>query len=78
MACSQVFICNSPTKLSNNWFPKNERSIATTVATSSNIFGVLAGYALPAFFIDNFNASLAENTFSDADIEKYKSQVSNM
>ena len=69
MASAQIFIYNSPAKLTTNWFPETERSIATTIGTSSNIFGVLLGFALPAIFVDNYNS---DKIYSPDDFDRYR------
>jgi MFS family permease len=75
MASAQIFIYNSPAKLTTNWFPENERSMATMVGTSSNIFGVLLGFAFPAIFISNYNVS---NVYTEKQLDGYRNQVRNM
>jgi MFS family permease len=69
MASAQIFIYNSPAKLTTNWFPENERSMATMVGTSSNIFGVLLGFALPAIFISNYNA---DKDYTEEETQAYQ------
>ena len=55
MAMGQPFLYNSPALVTTNWFPQKERSIATMVGTQMNVFGVLLGFLLPLFFIDNYS-----------------------
>eukprot|EP00026_Physarum_polycephalum_P003852 Phypoly_transcript_03868.p1 GENE.Phypoly_transcript_03868~~Phypoly_transcript_03868.p1 ORF type:complete len:573 (+),score=108.65 Phypoly_transcript_03868:219-1937(+) len=40
-----VFMC-LPSKLAASWFPKTERTIATTIASLAGVVGVLAGYVI--------------------------------
>jgi hypothetical protein len=40
--------------VTTNWFPENERAFATMAGTSSNISGILIGFAVPALFIDDY------------------------
>ena len=54
MAIGQPFLYNSPALVTTNWFPQNERSVATMVGTQMNVFGVLLGFLLPMIFIDNY------------------------
>ena len=44
--------------LLTNWFPKKYRAIATTIACMTNSFGVLIGFSLPSWFIDEYNDSI--------------------
>ena len=47
---------NSPALVTTNWFPDNERSIATMVGTQMNVFGVLVGFLLPGIFMDPYES----------------------
>jgi hypothetical protein len=58
MAIGQPFIINAVVQISANWFPENERIIATSVAISANIFGSAIGAFVPSIF------------FTDDDIKK--------
>lgn len=51
LAIGQPFIMNSITKLSGNWFPKNERTTATGLGTLSMFVGILLGVLLTPFII---------------------------
>ena len=45
-ALGYSFILEAPTKLSREWFPPNERALATSVGTTMNISGVALGFLL--------------------------------
>ena len=40
--------------MTTNWFPDNERSIATMIGTQMNVFGVFVGFLLPGIFMDSY------------------------
>ena len=42
------------------------------IGTSANILGVTLGFLLPSLFIDEY---VAESDYSDAEMDKYRSQV---
>ncbi len=51
-AVGQPFILNSFTKLSSNWFPDNEKTIATGLGTMSLFLGLIVGMFLtPILFV---------------------------
>ena len=58
MAACSALIINSPAQVTTNWFPKKHRAIATTIACMTNSFGVLIGFSLPSWFIDEYNDSV--------------------
>jgi MFS family permease len=75
MASAQIFIYNSPTKLTTDWFPEKERSIATTIGTSANIIGILLGFVLPGIFVDTYNSEIM---YTESDFDKYRMQIKNL
>jgi hypothetical protein len=46
-AIAQPFILNAPPLVAANWFPENQRTIATTIASVANPVGVAIGFVLP-------------------------------
>ena len=72
MAIGQPFMYNAPAKVTTNWFPYKERAIATMIGTNANMLGVTLGFLLPSLFIDEY---IAESDYSDAEMDKYRSQV---
>lgn len=50
-AIAQPLIYNAPIKVTENWFPERERSLATMTSTVSFPVGVLSGFVLPKLFI---------------------------
>ena len=71
----QPLLYNSPAKVTTNWFPQKERSIATMVGAQMNIFGIFSGFLIPSFFVDSYHdiSQLNEETR-----EAYKNQIFNM
>jgi len=49
-AIGQPFILNAVPLLANNYFPENQRTMATTIASVSNAVGVAFGFILPPAF----------------------------
>ncbi|GFO44746.1 major facilitator superfamily domain-containing protein 7-like [Plakobranchus ocellatus] len=45
-ACGQTFIMFTPAKIAALWFPDDQRTLATTIASMSNTLGVLAANVL--------------------------------
>ena len=62
--------------MTTNWFPDNERSIATMIGTQMNVFGVFVGFLLPGIFMDSYE----EGDFDEHPElkQKYKDQMFNM
>ena len=54
MAIGQPFLYNAPALVTSNWFPQKERSIATMVGVTMNLFGVFVGFLLPMIFIEDY------------------------
>eukprot|EP01114_Cavostelium_apophysatum_P015978 TRINITY_DN4470_c0_g1_i2.p1 TRINITY_DN4470_c0_g1~~TRINITY_DN4470_c0_g1_i2.p1 ORF type:complete len:481 (+),score=61.94 TRINITY_DN4470_c0_g1_i2:51-1493(+) len=50
-AIGQPFILNAPPKLAQNWFPDNQRTIATTISSVANPIGVGLGFLLPPLIV---------------------------
>ena len=50
---SQPLLYNTAPKNSVNWFPTNQRTIATTLASFSNPIGCAVGSLFPFFYVDN-------------------------
>ncbi len=57
IAIGQPFIMNSVTKMSNNWFPKSERTTATGLGMISMFLGIGLGLILTSFIVDAINFS---------------------
>lgn len=55
IAIGQPFILNSMTKLSANWFPEDERTIATGISTLSQFIGIMLGMLLTPFIVLGLN-----------------------
>jgi len=55
IAIGQPFIVNSMTKLSANWFPEDERTIATGISTLSQLIGIMIGMVLTPFLVYGLN-----------------------
>ena len=75
MAIGQPLLYNSPAKVTTNWFPRNERPMATMVGTQMNIFGIFIGFMLPSFFIDSYSSP---NQLTDETGPVYRQQMFNM
>ena len=45
---------NAPALVTTNWFPQNERPMATMVGTQMNIFGIFVGFLVPRIFLDSY------------------------
>ena len=54
MALCHPLLYNSPTKVTTNWFPMNERPVATMFGACMNIFGVFISFLIPKVFLDPF------------------------
>jgi FLVCR family MFS transporter 7 len=70
-ALAQPFIMFVTTKFSNNWFSKDQRAIANTLALSSNTFGILIGALISPFIVDSsfyFNSEMTFLNFITAGI----------
>lgn len=52
-AVAQPFITNLPARFGAVWFPVEQRDIATTIFTASNIVGIALGSILPTTFADD-------------------------
>eukprot|EP00005_Dracoamoeba_jomungandri_P003517 CAMPEP_0174258512 /NCGR_PEP_ID=MMETSP0439-20130205/7488_1 /TAXON_ID=0 /ORGANISM="Stereomyxa ramosa, Strain Chinc5" /LENGTH=437 /DNA_ID=CAMNT_0015342045 /DNA_START=49 /DNA_END=1362 /DNA_ORIENTATION=- len=50
-AIGQPFILNAPPSLALSWFPENQRTVATTIASVANPVGVGIGFLLPPAFV---------------------------
>ena len=70
MAMGQVYLYNSPALVTTNWFPKNERAIATMVGAQMNVAGVLLGFILPNVFVNGYDAN--KGFANETEIEMYK------
>ena len=57
VAFAQPFLYNAPALVTSNWFPYQERSVATMVGTSANLFGVGLGFLVPKMFISVYDDS---------------------
>ena len=69
----EVFIYNALIKVSENWFPANERVTATMTGSLAFTFGVLFGYLVPKLFIrPSFNA---EFDYTESERNEFKTQV---
>ena len=66
---------NSPAHVTTNWFPQEERPIATMAGAQMNIFGIFAGFLLPMFFVDKYEA---DEILTDEKKALYKSQMFNL
>ena len=55
MALGQPLLYNSPAKVTTNWFPQKERSMATMIGTQMAIFGIFIGYLLPGIFVSSYD-----------------------
>lgn len=51
IAIGQPFILNSITKLSANWFPESERTMATGISTLSQFLGIMIGMLATPFIV---------------------------
>ena len=51
IAIGQPFILNSMTKISANWFPEDERTIATGISTLSQFIGIMLGLLITPFIV---------------------------
>eukprot|EP00002_Diphylleia_rotans_P018704 TRINITY_DN3617_c0_g1_i1.p1 TRINITY_DN3617_c0_g1~~TRINITY_DN3617_c0_g1_i1.p1 ORF type:complete len:448 (+),score=102.51 TRINITY_DN3617_c0_g1_i1:47-1390(+) len=49
-AIAQPFILNAPPKVVATWFPENQRTMGTTIASVANPIGVAFGFILPPAF----------------------------
>lgn len=52
-AIAQPFVLNAPPMLAANWFPKEQRTMATTVCSVANPVGVAMGFVLPPILVQN-------------------------
>ena len=57
IAFAQPFLYNAPALVTSNWFAYQERSVATMVGTSANLFGVGLGFLVPKMFISVYDES---------------------
>lgn len=55
IAIGQPFVLNSVTKMSNNWFPKSERTTATGLGMIAIFLGIALGLVLTPFIVELFN-----------------------
>ena len=55
IAIGQPFVMNSVTKMSNNWFPKSERTTATGLGMIAMFLGIAMGLVLTPFIVEAFN-----------------------
>ncbi|MHA1292486.1 MAG: MFS transporter [Promethearchaeota archaeon] len=55
IAIGQPFIMNSVTKLSANWFPETERTIATGLGMISMFLGIALGLLITPFLVEGFS-----------------------
>ena len=72
MAIGQPFMYNAPTKLTSNWFPKNERTLATMVGTQTNVFGVVLGFLFPRVFVDDYVRAEGGQPLNKSDFDYYE------
>eukprot|EP01112_Ceratiomyxa_fruticulosa_P011652 TRINITY_DN3180_c0_g1_i2.p1 TRINITY_DN3180_c0_g1~~TRINITY_DN3180_c0_g1_i2.p1 ORF type:complete len:262 (-),score=43.60 TRINITY_DN3180_c0_g1_i2:720-1505(-) len=49
LSMAQTFVLSTPVKISGNWFPVQERAIATTLGAVSNQIGIMVGFYLSPF-----------------------------
>ena len=66
---------NAPALVTTNWFPQNERAIATMVGTQTNVAGVIVGFLLPILFVDSYSDG---DELTPEKKDSYKKQVFNM
>jgi MFS family permease len=59
----------APAKLAAQWFGKNERVIAITIALTFNPIGVATGYVLPAFWVGKADTEAANAAQARLDIK---------
>ena len=52
-AIGQPFLLNSFTKVSTNWFPEKEKTLATSLGTMFVLLGILLGMLLTPFLVSN-------------------------
>jgi len=48
--CAQPIILSAPPKIASNWFPDDQRTLATTLASVANPIGIAIGFLLPPIF----------------------------
>lgn len=55
IAIGQPFVLNSITRLSANWFPESERTLATGLSMISQFIGIMLGILITPFIFEAFN-----------------------
>jgi MFS family permease len=61
LAMAQLFLLSTPVTLASNWFPNNERVLATAIATVFNSIGQFIAFALNLICLGNYNNFALDN-----------------